>query len=30
MWPAINEVKEPLPDADEWVDVKDKLQYLIR
>jgi ferredoxin len=30
VWPAINEVKDPLPDADEWVDVKDKLQYLIR
>lgn len=29
-WPGISEQLEPLPDADEWVDVPDKLQYLIR
>ncbi len=29
-WPGINEAKEPLADADEWVDVADKLQYLER
>ena len=30
LWPGINEAKEPLDDADDWVDVKDKLQYLER
>jgi len=30
VWPGINEAKEPLDEADEWVDVKDKLQYLER
>lgn len=30
LWPAINEAKDPLPDADEWVDVPGKLQYLAR
>jgi len=29
-WPVINEMKEPPPDADEWKDKKDKLQYLER
>lgn len=29
-WPSITRTKEPLPDADEWKDVKDKLQYLER
>jgi len=29
-WPAIVERKEPLPDADEWAQVKDKLEYLER
>lgn len=29
-WPVINEVKPPPADADEWRDVKDKLQYLER
>ena len=28
VWPAINQAKEPLPEADEWVDVADKIQYL--
>jgi ferredoxin len=28
VWPAIVERKEPLPDAEEWNRVKDKLQYL--
>ena len=30
VWPKITRRKEPLPDADEWKDVKDKLQYLER
>lgn len=30
VWPPINEAKEPLEDADDWVDVTDKLQYLAR
>jgi len=30
VWPGINEAKEPLSDADDWVDVTDKLQYLER
>lgn len=30
LWPGINDAKEPLPDADDWVDVTDKLQYLER
>ncbi len=29
-WPVISEMKEPPADADEWKDVKDKLQYLER
>lgn len=29
-WPPINEAKEPLEDADDWVEVTDKLQYLAR
>jgi len=29
-WPVITEMKDPLPDSDEWRDVKDKLQYLER
>ncbi|MEE9156920.1 MAG: ferredoxin FdxA [Gammaproteobacteria bacterium] len=29
-WPIINEIKEAPPDADEWKDVDDKLQYLER
>ncbi len=28
VWPAIVERKDPLPDADEWNKVKDKLQHL--
>jgi ferredoxin len=27
-WPNINEVKPAPDDADDWADVKDKLQYL--
>ena len=27
-WPVINSVKAPPDDAEEWVDVADKLQYL--
>ena len=27
-WPVINQVKPPLPEADEWANVPDKLQYL--
>ena len=29
-WPVITEMQDPPPDADEWRDVKDKLQYLER
>ncbi|MCO5099583.1 MAG: ferredoxin family protein [Burkholderiaceae bacterium] len=29
-WPAITRKKEPLPDAEQWKDVPDKLQYLER
>jgi len=29
-WPVINQQKDPLPDADEWKDEPDKLQYLER
>lgn len=29
-WPNINAHKEPPADADQWKDVKDKLQYLDR
>jgi ferredoxin len=29
-WPSITKRKPALPDADEWQDVKDKMQYLIR
>lgn len=29
-WPVLTEAKDPLPDADEWKDVSDKLDYLER
>ena len=29
-WPSITRSKNALPDADEWKDVQDKLQYLER
>tara|TARA_B100000029_G_scaffold29585_1_gene28446 strand:+ start:1309 stop:1536 length:228 start_codon:yes stop_codon:yes gene_type:complete len=29
-WPVITEMKESPPDADEWRDIKNKLQYLER
>lgn len=29
-WPAITDRKEALPDAEEWKDTPDKLQYLER
>ncbi len=29
-WPVISEMKDPLPDADEWREKTDKLQYLER
>ncbi|AGH83656.1 MULTISPECIES: ferredoxin FdxA [Ralstonia solanacearum species complex] len=29
-WPSITKTKSPLPDAEEWKDVKDKEQYLER
>ena len=29
-WPSITRMKPHLPDADQWKDVKDKLQYLER
>jgi len=27
-WPLIKDKPEPLPEADDWVDMKDKFQYL--
>ena len=30
IWPVITEAKDPPPDADDWRDVKDKLQHLER
>jgi ferredoxin len=30
LWPNINSSKAALPDADEWADAPDKLQYLER
>lgn len=29
-WPVIDARKDPLPDADEWAKVKEKLKYLER
>jgi ferredoxin len=29
-WPSITKSKSPLPDADEWKDVKGKLKELAR
>jgi ferredoxin len=29
-WPAITDTKEPMPTAEEYKDVRDKLQYLER
>jgi ferredoxin len=29
-WPSITKRKQPLPDADDWKDKKDKLSELIR
>lgn len=29
-WPVINEIKDAPADADDWKDVKDKLEYLER
>jgi ferredoxin len=29
-WPVITDKKDALPDAEQWKDVKDKLQYLER
>lgn len=29
-WSELTEAKEPLPDAEEWRDVPDKLKYLER
>lgn len=29
-WPGINNAIEPLPDADQWAEETDKLQYLAR
>lgn len=28
IWPLITDTKPPLPDAEKWADVTDKLQYL--
>ena len=30
VWPVITEQKEPLPEAEEWAQKTDKLEYLIR
>ncbi|KPJ96876.1 MAG: ferredoxin [Gammaproteobacteria bacterium SG8_15] len=30
LWPPINSAIDPLPDADDWIDVPDKFQYLAR
>lgn len=30
LWPGANTETEPLPEADKWIDVKDKLRYLER
>ena len=30
VWPGINEANDPLADADDWVEVVGKLQYLER
>lgn len=30
VWPVITVQKDPLPDAEEWKDVEEKLQYLER
>lgn len=29
-WPAITRSKDPLPDADQWKDVKEKIIHLIK
>ena len=29
-WPVIVEMKDPPPDADDWLDVKDKFQHFER
>jgi len=29
-WPSITRTKDPLPDAEQWKDVADKLKYLER
>ena len=29
-WPVIAEMKDPPEDADDWLDVKEKFQYLER
>jgi ferredoxin len=30
IWPSITRTKEPLPDADDWKDVRGKLEHLKR
>lgn len=30
LWPVITEMKDPPEDSDDWLDVKEKLQYLER
>jgi ferredoxin len=30
VWPPINDAKDPLEDADDWIDVENKTQYLVR
>ena len=30
IWPSITEMKDPPPDSDDWIEVKDKRRYLER
>lgn len=30
IWPSITKTKDPLPDAEEWKDVKEKLHELAK
>lgn len=30
VWPQISDQKDPLPDADDWLDVDGKLKHLIK
>ena len=30
LWPTLSDTKEPLPEAEQWKDTRDKLKYLER